>query len=72
MCPAAPAGLPNDVTAKVSHAVRETLNDAANQKAFADLGVDIVNSTPDELRAYIRSEIPKWAEVVKASGAKVE
>ena len=68
----APAGLPKDVTARLSHAIRETLNDPANQKAFADLGVDIVNSTPDELRAYIRSEIPKWAEVVKASGAKVE
>ena len=35
-------------------------------------GVDVVNSKPEELRAYIKSEIPKWAEVVKASGAKVD
>ena len=48
------------------------LNDPATQKALTDLGVDVVNSTPEQLRAYIKSEIPKWAEVVKASGAKVE
>jgi tripartite-type tricarboxylate transporter receptor subunit TctC len=31
-----------------------------------------VGGTPDELRAYLKSEIPKWAEVVKTSGAKVD
>src|SRR5947207_1879839 len=50
----------------------ETLNDAATKKALTDLGVDLVNSSPDQLRAYIKSEIPKWAKVVNASGAKVE
>ena len=42
------------------------------KKALTDLGVDVVNSSPEQLRAYIKSEIPKWAKVVKASGAKVE
>jgi tripartite-type tricarboxylate transporter receptor subunit TctC len=68
----APAGLPRDVTAKLHHALHETLKDPASSKALADLGVDIVNSTPEELRAYVKSEIPKWAEVVKVSGAKAE
>ncbi len=49
-----------------------TLSEPATRMAFADLGVDIVNGTPEELRAYIKSEIPKWSEVVKASGAKAE
>jgi tripartite-type tricarboxylate transporter receptor subunit TctC len=66
----APAGLPADVRAKLHQAIDATLSEPATRKAFADLGVDIVNSTPAELRAYIKSEIPKWAEVVKASGAK--
>ena len=35
-------------------------------------GVDIVGSTPKEFEAYIQSEIPKWAAVVKASGARLE
>jgi tripartite-type tricarboxylate transporter receptor subunit TctC len=32
----------------------------------------VVGGTPEELRAYVKSEIPKWAEVVRASGAKVD
>ena len=68
----APAGLPKDVAAKLHQAFRDTLKDPATSKALTELGIDIVNSTPEELRAYIKSEIPKWAEVVKASGAKAE
>ena len=68
----APAALPKDVAAKLHQAFHETLSDPAIRKAFADQGVDVVNGTPEDLRAYIKSEIPKWAEVVKASGAKVD
>jgi tripartite-type tricarboxylate transporter receptor subunit TctC len=32
----------------------------------------VVGGTPEELRAYVTAEIPKWAEVVRASGAKVD
>jgi tripartite-type tricarboxylate transporter receptor subunit TctC len=67
-----PPGLPKDVVATLHKAVQGTLNDAATKKALTDLGVDLVNSSPEQLRAYIKSEIPKWAKVVKASGAKVE
>ena len=68
----APAGLPKEVAEALHAALRDTLNDPPTKKALTDLGVDIVNSSPEELRAYIKSEIPKWAKVVKASGAKVE
>jgi hypothetical protein len=36
------------------------------------LGVDIVESSPNEFEAYIRSEIPKWTALVRQSGAHVE
>jgi len=39
---------------------------------LAALGVDIASDTPDEFGAYIKAEIPKWAAVIKASGAKME
>jgi hypothetical protein len=29
-----------------------------------------VTNSPDEFAAYVRSEIAKWAQVVKTSGAK--
>ena len=31
-----------------------------------------IGSSPDELAAIIKSEIPKWAKVIKESGAKIE
>ena len=68
----APPAVPKDVLAVLHNALHETLNDAATRKALTDLGVDVVNSSPDQLRSYIKSEIPKWAKVVQASGAKVE
>jgi tripartite-type tricarboxylate transporter receptor subunit TctC len=65
----APPNLPKDVSQALQRALHDTLNDPQSRKALTDLGVDVVNSSPEELRAYIKSEIPKWARVVKASGA---
>jgi tripartite-type tricarboxylate transporter receptor subunit TctC len=68
----APAGTPKDVIATLHRATAATVNDPSVRKALTDLGVDVVGGTPEELRAYVKSEIPKWAEVVRASGAKVD
>jgi len=35
-------------------------------------GVDIVASTPQELDAFNRAELVKWAKIVKDSGAKLD
>jgi tripartite-type tricarboxylate transporter receptor subunit TctC len=68
----APAGTPKDVVATLHRAAVGALNDAEVRKALTDLGVDVVANSPEEFRAYIKSEIPKWAAIVKASGAKVD
>jgi tripartite-type tricarboxylate transporter receptor subunit TctC len=68
----APAGTPKDVVATLNRAAVAALNDAEVRKALTDLGVDVAADTPEEFRAYIKSEIPKWAAIVKASGAKVD
>jgi tripartite-type tricarboxylate transporter receptor subunit TctC len=34
------------------------------------LAADSIGSTPDELASYNRSEIVKWAKVIKAAGIK--
>ena len=68
----APAGTPKDVISALHQATAATVNDPGVRKALTDLGVDVVGGTPEELRAYLKSEIPKWAQVVKASGAKVD
>jgi tripartite-type tricarboxylate transporter receptor subunit TctC len=68
----APAGTPKEVVATLHRAAVGALNDAEVRRALTDLGVDVVANSPEEFRAYIKSEIPKWAAIVKASGAKVD
>ena len=68
----APAGTSKEIIGALHHAMTTALNDPAVRKSLVDLGVDIVGSSPREFEAYIQSEIPKWAAVIKASGARLE
>ncbi len=68
----APAGTPNDVIESLNRAMVQALADPDVVRQLHDLGVEVGSSTPEEFAAYIKSEIPKWAAVVKASGAQVE
>jgi tripartite-type tricarboxylate transporter receptor subunit TctC len=38
------------------------------QKTFATLGVDAATSTPDELGALVKSEVPKYAKLIQEIG----
>jgi tripartite-type tricarboxylate transporter receptor subunit TctC len=66
------AGTPQDVIATLNRALIATLEDPAVKKSLGDLGVDIIGGTPEEFAVYIKSEIPKWTAIIKASGAKLD
>ena len=68
----APAATPKDVIATLHRGMMAALNDPDTRKALTDFGVDVIGSTPEQLAAYIRSEIPKWAEIIKASGTSLD
>lgn len=68
----APAGTPKEVIDTLNRAAVAALADPTTHKALNDLGVEVGSSTPDAFAAYIKSEIPKWTAVVKASGAQME
>jgi tripartite-type tricarboxylate transporter receptor subunit TctC len=68
----APAGTPKDAIETLHRATAKALENPETRRALGDLGVEIVGSSPEEFAAYIRSEIPKWTAVVKASGAKLD
>jgi tripartite-type tricarboxylate transporter receptor subunit TctC len=68
----APAGTPKNIIETLHRAVVEALKDPDVAQKLSGLGIDPVGSAPDEFRAYIKSEIPKWAAVIKASGAKMQ
>jgi len=68
----APAGTPPQVIATLNEAAVKALHDPGVQTSLGKLGVDIVGDRPQEFQAYIKSEIPKWTAIVKASGATLD
>jgi hypothetical protein len=42
------------------------------RQQFAAQGIETIGGTPQQFASYIRSEIDKWATVIKVSGAKAE
>jgi len=68
----APVGTPPQVIALLHDAAVKALNDPGVQASLGKLGVDIVGDTPQEFQTYIKSEIPKWTAIVKASGATMD
>ena len=68
----APAGTPKEVVSALHAAVIRAMSDAGMKRQLTALGIEPATSTPDEFSALIRSEIPKWARLVKVSGAMVE
>lgn len=68
----APAGTPRPVIDSLHAALVATLKDPAVRHSLDELGVDIATDSPEQFAAYIHSEIPKWAAVIKTSGAHVE
>jgi len=68
----APARTPRDAIERLNGEILQALGAAQVKERLSVLGFEIVGSPPDVLAAYIKSEIVKWAPVVKASGAKVD
>lgn len=66
----APAGTPKPIVARLNADLHKSLKDPTVAKRLAAVGFEITYGTPEEFTAYIKSEIKKWAKVVKASGAK--
>ena len=68
----APAKTPSEIVAKLNAALLKSLNSATVKDRFASLGAEIIPSTSAELGQFIKSDLEKWARVVKSAGIKVE
>ncbi|HKA44524.1 MAG TPA: tripartite tricarboxylate transporter substrate binding protein [Burkholderiales bacterium] len=68
----APAGTPRDIVVRLNSEINRAIRLPDMQERFAQQGATPAPGTPEEYGAFVRSEITKWAKVVKVSGAKVE
>jgi tripartite-type tricarboxylate transporter receptor subunit TctC len=53
-------------------ALRQVLAEAPVQARMAEQGAEIVASSPLETEAFIRNEITKWGEVIRANNIRAE
>jgi tripartite-type tricarboxylate transporter receptor subunit TctC len=68
----APPGTPVEIVRKLNEASHKAFASAEVREKLTALSAAATPGTPEEFTAFIRSEIARWAPVVKASGAKVD
>jgi tripartite-type tricarboxylate transporter receptor subunit TctC len=67
-----PAGTPPDTIAKLRDAYIKAVNDPGVRQKLVDAGVEPLQSTPQEMADYMKSEIAKWAQVIQAGNITLE
>jgi tripartite-type tricarboxylate transporter receptor subunit TctC len=68
----APAGTPQPIVAKLNAEINKALKTPELRKRLNDEGATVLGGSPEQFAALIKSEIAKWAPVVKASGAHID
>ena len=63
-----PAGMPQQIVTQLNTELTRILRTPEVQKTFATLGVDAATSTPEELGALVKSEVPKYAKLIQEIG----
>ena len=69
---AAPPRTPDAIVAKLNETARETLRQPAVVERLTGQGMQVLDGGPAEFSTFIRSEIARWAPIVRASGATAD
>ncbi|HEX6529422.1 MAG TPA: tripartite tricarboxylate transporter substrate binding protein [Burkholderiales bacterium] len=68
----APAGTPADVVQKLNDAIVRIANEPEMKKRLDAVAFEVTAAPLRETSDYLKSEVAKWAKVVKETGAKVD
>jgi tripartite-type tricarboxylate transporter receptor subunit TctC len=68
----APAGTPKAVVAQIAAEVAKVLDMPDTKEKLAQVGCEPFKSTPEQFAALIKDDLPRWAKIVKDSGATVD
>jgi tripartite-type tricarboxylate transporter receptor subunit TctC len=67
-----PAGMPREIVQRLNQDIAKILAMPDFRARMAELGAEVLTSTPEEFAGFIRTELVKWGKAVKDSGASVE
>ena len=67
-----PAGIPAEVTGKLSSAIHQAVTGTDLRERLKGLGTTPIGSTPEELAAYQHSDIERWTKVVRTANIRPE
>ena len=67
-----PAGVPRDVVAKINADVNKALQDPAVRKRLVEVGTEITIMSPEQFEAFVKSEIGKYAQLIKAAKISID
>ena len=68
----APAGTSRDIIAKVNADINKALQDAGVRKRLIEVGTEISGGTPEAFDAFVKTEIAKYAKLVKAGNVQLD
>ena len=71
-CAVVASGTPPEIVSQLSADLARALQSPEMKARMADIALTPVGNKPEEFNAYIRTEIDRWAKVVKASGATAD
>ncbi|MBY4946822.1 tripartite tricarboxylate transporter substrate binding protein [Cupriavidus respiraculi] len=67
-----PASTPRPVAARISDEVGQALKEPGLRTKFAEQGLTILGTNPEQFGKFMTSEVPKWATVVKSANIRPE
>jgi tripartite-type tricarboxylate transporter receptor subunit TctC len=67
-----PAGVPKAIIALLNAEINKAIKLPATTEKYAAIGYELVGGTSDQFTELVRTEVAKWADVIKRTGAKVE
>jgi tripartite-type tricarboxylate transporter receptor subunit TctC len=67
----APAGTPAPVVATLSTELRRAINTPQVRDKLKADGVNVVANTPEEFTAFVKTEIDKWAQIIRTANVKL-
>jgi tripartite-type tricarboxylate transporter receptor subunit TctC len=68
----APAGTPKPIIAQLNAAIAKALESKDAQERLAGVGCEPYKSTPEQFAHLVRDDLPRWAKIVKESGATID